>query len=436
MEGWSTFRCLKWYTFQFLFTLKSSIIKYGWIAPVFVWNKTEILDGHGRLKVLQELFKQGYTIEGDIPVCDIEAKTRKEAAEILLAISSRYQRITEEGLQEFIKLNEITLDDLPIFDLPEINLDVFSTEYQQDTEEDDFNPEEEAENIKVAKTKVGDIYQLGNNRLMCGDSTKKEDVEKLMNGNKADMVFTDPPYNVNYKGTGENTSNGIMGDNQTEEKFIEFSEKWIGCMKTALKEGGTYYICSGYNSYPTFLYGLKLQELYFSQVIIWVKNNTSFGWSDYHHKHEMVIRGKVKKDKKKTATPILYGWNNGRHFFTETRLEADVWEIKRRNSNTMVHPTQKPLEIVVRAIKNSSKIGETIADLFTGSGTTLIACEKTGRICYGMEFDPIYCDIIVKRWKNLTGKQAKLITQENHKGNAIIMQPKRFVQAKLHKERG
>ena len=251
--------------------------------------------------------------------------------------------------------------------------------------------------------KVEDV--INGHRLLAGDSTKKEDVERLMAGQKADMVFTDPPYNVNYKSRGENKQ-GIMNDHMAEEKFITFSESFIARMKESVKEGGVFYICSGYSSFSAFLYALRVNGFEFSTPIIWVKNVASMGWGDYRRKHEMVITTKRPKTK---AEPILYGWNAGRHYFIESRFEADVWMIKRRAGNTMVHPTQKPIELIARAIRNSSKRDEVVLDLFGGSGSTLISSEKEGRRAYLMELDPKYCDIIIKRWEKFSGKKAQKV---------------------------
>lgn len=245
--------------------------------------------------------------------------------------------------------------------------------------------------------------------LLCEDSTKIENVEKLMNDKKADMVFTDPPYNVNYSGQGK--LGGILSDNMSEKQFVDFTLEFIGRIKENLKTGGVFYLCSGWSSYPIFLYAIKSHGMEFANPIVWVKNNTSLGWNDYKYKYEMLLKGKVIKKKKKVkkATPILYGWNKGKHYFIDTRFESDVWEIKRKASNKMVHPTQKPLELMVRAISNSSHRGEIVLDNFAGSGSTLISCEKIKRIFYGIELDTKFCDVIIKMWEDYTGKKAELI---------------------------
>ncbi|MBI5886139.1 MAG: hypothetical protein HZB85_06105, partial [Deltaproteobacteria bacterium] len=171
--------------------LKASILKYGWVAPVFVWNKNEILDGHGRLLVLGELLKEGFTI-GDLSIVDIEAQTKKEAAEILLAINSKYQTITDEGLYQFMNEMDLGIEDLAIFELPDIDFKEFEACFfsEEGKPEEEEIPDVSAE----PKTKKGDIYALGRHRLLCGNSTGMADVEKLMNGQKANLVITSPPY--------------------------------------------------------------------------------------------------------------------------------------------------------------------------------------------------------------------------------------------------
>ena len=170
------------------------------------------------------------------------------------------------------------------------------------------------------------------------------------------------------------------------------------------KLGGAFYICSGWSSYPTFMYAMQRNGIYFSQPIVWLKDYTAYGWNDYRYKYELVIKN---KNKKIVNQPVLYGWKEGaEHYFSAERDETDVWRVNKRASNTMVHPTQKPVELVGRAIRNSSKIEEIVLDLFGGSGSTLIACEQLKRICYMMELDPYYCHVIIDRWGKLTGKEA------------------------------
>ena len=369
--------------------IKDSIRHNGVLDPIEIDENNVILAGHGRWTAMQEL--------------DI-----KEDKVI------RYTGLTEDQKEDYVlRANTTTMrrgfldEKLKLFN-PEVlktagfnsgDLDrIFSTE---EDAEDDYNAEAEYDKIDNAKTKLGDVYVLGDHRLMCGDSTNKKDVELLMNGAKADMVFTDPPYNVNYKGR----QGTIKNDNMTEEEFVEFTLLFFERMAEALKSGGVYYVCSGYSSYPIFRYAIESLGLTFSSPIIWVKNHQTLGWSDYKLKHEMMLKARNKR-RKKVAESIMYGWNKGKHYFVGDPTEVDVWEISRRAGNTMVHPTQKPLAMINRAIKNSSKRGEKILDLFGGSGSTLIGAEKTERKAYLMELDPKYCDVIVARWEELTGFEA------------------------------
>jgi DNA modification methylase len=375
--------------------LHKSIEKYGVVDPIIVNGSKErkniIIGGHFRVKVAKDM---GIT---EVPVVYVDIPDLKREQELNLRLNKNIGKWDYDLLANF---NEEMLMDVG-FDGSELDI-VFDLETNP---EDDFNPEKALEEIKTPKTKRGDIYILGRHRLLCGSSTDSTDMTRLMNGKQADLVFTDPPYNVNYKGRKHDK---IMNDDMSEEAFVEFVMGFMTQMKEHLKQGGGFYICSGYSSYPIFLYTIKAVGMNFSTPIIWVKNITSMGWGDYRHKHEMILKGAKKDTGKKKAQPIMYGWNGGRHYFKETRFEADVWEIKRRAGNQMVHPTQKPLELVSRAINNSTERGQIILEQFGGSGSTLISAEQTGRICYAIELDPKYCDVIVARWEKLTGKTAEI----------------------------
>jgi len=377
--------------------IKRSITEFDLVEPL-VWNKQtgNLVGGHQRLKVLKE---QGIQ---DVEVSVVNLTEAKEKA--LNIVLNKAQ-----GDWDMPKLKDLLLEidtgefDIAITGFDNDELEELIMQINPDkVDEDDFNIEEEAEKIKEPKAKLGDIYTMGEHKLICGDSTKEESYQKLFNGKKADMVFTDPPYNVNYKGTKHG---GILNDNMSEEAFVDFVMAFTERIKENLKIGGVFYLCSGWSSYPVFVYAIHAFKMEFANPIVWVKNNTAMGWNDYRYKYEMIVKG---KNKGKKSTPILYGWNGGRHYFIETRFESDVWEIKRKASNMMVHPTQKPLELIAKAITNSSHRDEIILDNFAGSGATLIACEKTKRIFYGIELDPKYCDVIVARWESYTEKKAVL----------------------------
>jgi len=368
--------------------LRKSLEKFDLVEIPAIDTDNKIVAGHQRLGILKLLGKGGETI-------DVRMPNRKLTDEEFKEYNLRSNKNTGEWDYDLLgDMGEGLLLDVG-FDKDELDMI-----FKQDISEDSFNVFEEYEGIKKPKAKIGDLYLLGNHRLFCGDSTKEEDVDKLMKEEVADMVFTDPPYNMNYK---SKEKGGIIGDNQTEKEFIEFSIKFIQRMKESLRAGGTFYICSGYGSYIPFVYAMKVAELEFANPIIWVKNSLGMGMNDYRHKHEMLIR--AKKGKKK-GQPILYGWKEGEHYFKDVRNEADVWEIKRRATNILVHPTQKPIELCSRAIRNSSKRDEIVLDLFGGSGSTLISAEKEGRTAYLMELDPKYIDIIINRWEAYTKEKA------------------------------
>ena len=225
----------------------------------------------------------------------------------------------------------------------------------------------------------GDVYLLGRHRIMCGDSTNPEMVKTLLNGNKADMIFTDPPYNVNYEGSD---GQSIQNDNMGNEEFYNFLLSVYKNMFDSIKEGGSIYVChadsEGLNFRKAFIdAGFKL-----AQCLIWVKNSFTMGRQDYQWQHE----------------PILYGWKPGAgHYFVDDRSLSTVWFYDKPKHNDL-HPTMKPLELVGQGINNGSLLGQLVLDLFGGSGSTLIACEQAGRINYSMELDEKYADVIVKRF--------------------------------------
>lgn len=373
--------------------IKDSIRHNGALDPIEIDENNVILAGHGRWQALKEL---NYT-EDDI--IQYEGLTEKQKEDYVLRANTTTMQ--KGFIDEKLKLFDRDVLKTAGFNSHDLDR-IFKT---PEDDEDDFDVDREWRNIKTPETAQGEIYTLGRHRLMCGDSTKKEDVDLLMDKKRADMVFTDPPYNVNYK---DINNQGIKNDNMSEEEFVEFTMAFIERMSEALKKGGTYYICSGFSSYPIFRYAIEAHKLIFSGPIIWVKNQTPMGWNDYRHQYEMVLKVKNQR-KKKAAESILYGWNGGKHYFKDGKFESDVWEISRRAGNTMVHPTQKPLAMINRAIKNSTKRGEVVLDLFGGSGSTILSAEKTERTAYLMELDPKYCDVIIKRWENLTGLKAEKI---------------------------
>ena len=252
-----------------------------------------------------------------------------------------------------------------------------------DIEEDDYEvvaPDE-------PKSKKGDIYILGNHRLMCGDSINKDDVRKLMNGNQCDMIFTDPPYNVNYEG---GTGMKIQNDNMLDANFYNFLFSAFDNMYENTKKGGAIYVCHADTEGLNFRNAYKNAGFKLAECLIWVKSALVMGRQDYHWRHE----------------PIIYGWKEGAaHYFIDDRTQDTVWEFKKQKKNAL-HPTMNPLELCAKAIYNSSRSGYISLDLFGGSGSKLIASEQLNRNCYMMELDPKYVDVIIDRWEKFTGRKA------------------------------
>jgi DNA modification methylase len=247
--------------------------------------------------------------------------------------------------------------------------------------------EDEVPEVPVdAVTKLGDLWLLGEHRLLCGDSTSEADVSRLMNGEKADMVFTDPPYGVDYE--------GVTNDDLKGEKLRKFIYSCFVNVNLNLRDGANYYIW--HSDIHAYEFIGAVRDVGWRQAkpptIQWVKDSLVLSQGDYHSRNE----------------PCLYGWKEGKNRQrVEDRTQDTIWEYPKPKKSDG-HPTMKPIKLCERAIKNSSKLGWLIIDTFLGSGSTLIAAEQLGRKCYGMEISPNYCDVIVKRWENLTGKKATL----------------------------
>jgi DNA modification methylase len=375
--------------------LKKQILELGFYKPLVATREGRnyiVIGGNMRLRVLKEIGAN------EVEISIVDAPTDDVKLKYTLSDNDRAGAWDDQALAEMAYKTKDRIGDLEMFKidlaapLPISRvLDAFGP--SQDPEEDQV-PKPEPKAISCP----GDLFTLGRHRLLCGDATNQAAYDRLLNGKKADLIFTDPPYNVAYQGT---KFAPILNDDLSEEGFISFVEVWMERLKCNTKQGGVFYICSGYSSYPAFIYTIKKTGMTFAGPIVWVKNNTSLGWNDYRHKHEMVLKGTTTKAKK--AVPILYGWNGGRHYFFESRFEADVWEMNRRASTTMLHPTQKPLGLIQRAIKNSSRPGELVLDSFAGSGSTLIAAEREGRTARLMELDPVYVDVIIRRFAALGG---------------------------------
>lgn len=393
--------------------LKKSIVEFGYVVPVVVNSDMTVIGGHQGLTVLENL---GYKkIE-----CSVQNLNKTQEKALNLALNKINGIWDNDKLEKILaELKELEFDmDITGFTPEELN-DIFNDTLE--ATEDDFDVDKELEEITEPVTQLGDMWILGNHRLLCGDSTDKEAVEELMNNKEADMVLTDPPYNVDIE-----NSQGmkIKNDNMDNKTFREFLIKAFKNISEALKAGGAFYIWFASREHINFEKALNENKLKVRQELIWNKNMFVLGSQDYQWKHE----------------PCLYGWKDGAaHYFIDDRTQSTVIEDKHQDfrklkkeelinilediyadktSTTIIeenrptisdlHPTMKPIKLLSRLIKNSSRINESVLDLFGGSGSTLIACEQLNRICYMMELDPKYCDVIIKRWETLTGKKAKL----------------------------
>ena len=354
--------------------LSKSLDRFNLASPLVVNTDNEVIGGNFRLKLLKE---RGIE-EIDVRVPNRKLN-RKEAEELNLRLNKNLGSWDNDLLANF---NEDLLKDVG-FGSEELD-----KIFQLDLEEDEV-----PELPKEAKSKLGEIYQLGEHRLLCGDATKKEDVEKLMGGEKADMVFTDPPYNVDY-GSSKNPRHKIrnlMGDNQNKEEWEDFNKDWITNIINNYKGGDIY--CWGASGFDGMRQRIKFEQLGFhwSATIVWKKQQLVLSPAKYQRIYE----------------PCFYGWLE-KSTYMGGRKQTEVWEID-RPLNSKLHPTMKPIELCYRAIKNSSERDNIVLDLFGGSGSTLIACEQLNRKCYMMEIDPKYIDVIIKRYEQFTGERAKQI---------------------------
>jgi site-specific DNA-methyltransferase (adenine-specific) len=366
--------------------IQASIREFGFTAPILVDGKAGILAGHGRLEAAKELG----LAEVPVVVLDhLDAKQRRAyvLADNKLALNAGWD---DELLR--MELQELRLEDfdLSLLGWSEDELAELMPEVEELPPEDadaDAVPEPPAEPV----TKLGDVWLLGKHRLMCGDSTSIEAVEQLMDGGKADLLLTDPPYNVAYEGkTAEALT--IQNDSMSDVDFRQFLRDVYSTADAVMKPGAVFYIwhadSEGYN-FRGAAYDVGWQV---RQCLIWNKNSLVMGRQDYHWKHE----------------PCLYGWKEGAgHYWGSDRSQTTVLEFNRPSRNGE-HPTMKPVELFQYQLENSTKRGGVVLDLFGGSGTTAIAAHKAGRVARLMELDPRYCDVIVKRWQEFTGKTATL----------------------------
>jgi DNA modification methylase len=400
--------------------IAKSIEQFGFINPVLIDGDYGIIAGHGRVMGAKQV---GLT---EVPCIFVEdlTDTQKRAyilADNKLALDAGWDDEILKAELNFLK--EVNFDiSLTGFDMGEIDLNATDIEFKEDDFDVDHNLPAEP------KAKLGDIYQLGRHRIMCGSSTNAEDVKKLVDGAVMDLCVTDPPYNVNYGSINEtvfgkerNNANKILNDNMDDLSFYNFLLDFYTNMMSVLKEGGAFYIFHADSESLNFRGALKEAGGTVKETLIWVKNALVLGRQDYQWKHE----------------PCLYGWKEGAgHYFIDDRCQTTVFEddsaLQKMSKDQLIqlvkqiqeeqcpttiihenkptkndlHPTMKPINLIGRLVKNSSREKENVFDGFGGSGSTLIACEQLKRNAYLMELDPKYIDVQIKRWEDFTGKKA------------------------------
>ena len=357
--------------------IAASIKEFGWTNPILVDGENGVIAGHGRLLAARKLGQK------EVPVIELAHMTESQKRAYVIADNQLAMNAGWDTTLLSLELADLKEQgfemDVLGFDPKELDK-LLEPEQVEGLTDEDAVPETPVE----PKTKLGDIYQLGNHRLMCGDSTSIDAVEKLMDGQKADMVFTDPPYGVDYKGINNDDRGGL-------EELLRGS---FGNYFATSKSGAACYVFHSDKCADIF-HQVFREFFHFSSMIIWAKNSLTLSRTDYQSQHE----------------PCLYGWmKDGSHSFYGDRKQVSVWKFDKERVEG--HTTPKPVALIERALQNSSKGGDVVSDLFGGSGSTMIACEKLGRQARMMELDPKYCDVIVKRWEDFTGKKAVLLTDE------------------------
>lgn len=400
-----------------------SIQDFGFNDPIGTWNGV-IVEGHGRWLAAQQL-----GIE-QVPTIRLDELTDEQRKAYALA----HNKTTELSGWDFDIL-ATELKSISEFDMSKFGFDLTAVgEEEGEIQEDNFIARPE----KRTTTRLGDIFRLGGHCLICGDSTKEETIEKLLQGQQADLLLTDPPYNValgHHMRPSEakqlrRRTDGLVIDNDAFDSETEFTDFLIKAFKSAdkgLKPGGAFYIWHAHNWSRAFFSAAEAAGWQVRECLVWNKNTFALGRQDYQWKHE----------------PCLYGWKDGAaHYFISDRTKSTVFEgigkpiedmkkdelkeilqkfmeefpstviEEKKPSRSEDHPTMKPIALLARQIKNSSRKGEIVLDIFGGSGSTMIACEQLGRRCYMAELDPAYCDVIVKRWEEFTGQKAEKINDQ------------------------
>lgn len=401
--------------------LRRSLDEFGYVDPI-VWNEQtgNMVGGHQRYKVLVN--EQGCT-ELAVSVVNLDPEREKLLNLALNKVSGRWD---EGALAQLLNELQEYGDDLGLsgFDPNEIDelitefIGVPDTEIDQLVVEDEFDVQGALDQIKEPETRPGDVWQLGRHFLMCGDSTNAEDVARLMDGVKAALVVTDPPYNVAVQSDSarlaEAGTSSIMNDDMPAEEFAGFLHAVFEQYAVAMEPTAAIYVFHPSSYQREFEDAMNAAGISVRCQCIWVKNVATFGWAQYRWKHEPVFYGHMKG-----KAPAWYGdrtqttvWRAG--LPVEEPLPETVWEVSKGDVTKYVHPTQKPLELLAIPIRNSSQRGNTVADFFGGSGSTMMTCEQLDRSCRTMELDPVFCDVIKQRYHAATGTEPLLLHRADH----------------------
>lgn len=381
--------------------IQRSIADYGMNDPIGVWgDKNIVVEGHGRLLACKALGMK------EVPCIRLDYMTDEQRREYA---------IVHNSTNMFSGFDPQMLG-LEIGDLPDFDAEFFGFSVEREdppAEDDDFDPVVPEE----PKAHIGDIYQLGRHRLMCGDSTLLADVEALMGGEKADMLLTDPPYNVDYQGT----AGKIKNDSMDRDDFQEFLASAFDNANRHMKAGAAFHIWYGYWFVKEFLMACASVGLVVHQHLIWVKNGPTLSRSDFQLCYENVISGETMPDDDDGGGfgECLYGWSGGAaHRWFKQRKEKDVMYFP-KPLHSKEHPTMKPIPLFDYEMKCNTKPGDNVLDLFGGSGTTLMAAEQNGRNAFVMEYDEKFVDVIVDRWERFTGQKAVLLNGTDGKQEGV-----------------
>lgn len=365
--------------------IKQSLLKFGYVDPIIVNKDMTVIGGHQRLTVLKDLdYETAKCVIVNLP------KEDEKALNIALnKITGQWDEALLADLLLDLQESDFNLD-LTGFEPPEID-DILSNVHDKELSEDEFDVEEELKKPTVSRH--GDIWQLGKHRVICGDSTKAETYKQLLDDRKANLVVTDPPYNVDV----EETAGKILNDNMSDGDFYKFLLSMFTQVEDHMEDDASIYVFHADTEGLNFRKAFKDAGFYLSGCCIWKKNSLVLGRSPYQWQHE----------------PCLYGWKKkGKHQWFSDRKQTTIWEYDRPKSSKD-HPTMKPIQLMAYPIQNSSMRGTIVLDPFLGSGSTLIAADQTGRVCYGIELDEKFVDVIVKRYIEVTG-DTEVTVQRNH----------------------